>query len=121
MKCPNCDHENSAEARFCEQCAAPLGQVCVNCRSPVSSTAKFCHECGHALKPVADAPRFASPSRYTPQHLAEKILTSRGTLAGERKHVTVLFADITGSLELLSGLDPEDAQKLLLDPVLDRM
>src|SRR5215211_5611232 len=121
MKCPKCDHENTAEAKFCEQCAAPLGRTCANCGSRVSSTAKFCSECGRALKPVADDPRFTSPKHYTPQHLADKILTSRLVLAGERKQVTVLFADIKGSMEFLAELDPEDAQKLLLDPVLERM
>ena len=76
MKCPKCGHENTAEAKFCEQCAAPLGRTCANCGSRVSSTAKFCAECGHPLKPVADDLRFASPKHYTPQHLAYKILTS---------------------------------------------
>ena len=120
MKCPKCDHENTAEAKFCEQCAAPLGRACANCGSRVSSTAKFCSECGHALKPPADDARFASPKHYTPQHLADKILTSRVALQGERKQVTVLFADINRSMELLANLDPEDAQKLL-EPVIDRM
>ncbi len=69
-------------------------------------------ECGHALQPVADDPRFASPRNYTPQHLAEKILTSRAALEGERKQVTVLFADIKGSMELLADRDAEAAQKL---------
>jgi class 3 adenylate cyclase/tetratricopeptide (TPR) repeat protein len=120
MKCPKCDHENPVEAKFCEQCAAPLGRACANCGSQVSPTANFCSQCGYALKPAADAPRFASPKLYTPQHLAEKILTSRVAIEGERKLVTVLFADIKGSMELLADLDPEDAQKLL-DPVLERM
>jgi class 3 adenylate cyclase/tetratricopeptide (TPR) repeat protein len=120
MKCPKCDHENTAEAKFCEHCAAPLGRACANCGSRASSRAKFCSECGHALKPPADDARFASPKRYTPPHLADKILTSRLALAGERKQVTVLFADIKGSMELLGNLDPEDAQKLL-EPVIERM
>jgi class 3 adenylate cyclase/tetratricopeptide (TPR) repeat protein len=71
------------------------------------------------LSPVVDNPRFV-PTSYTPQHLADKILTSRAALQGERKQVTVLFADVKGSMELLADLDPEDAQKLL-DPVLERM
>ena len=120
MKCPKCEHENTVEAKFCEQCAAPLARACANCGSKVSSTAKFCPQCGHALKPVADDPRFASPKSYTPQHLADKILTSRAALEGERKQVTVLFADIKGSMELFADRDPEDAQKLF-DPVLERM
>jgi class 3 adenylate cyclase/tetratricopeptide (TPR) repeat protein len=120
MKCPQCQHENAVEAKFCEECAAPLAGACANCGSEVLPTAKFCGQCGHPLKRVAGDPRFASPKSYTPQHLADKILTSRAALEGERKQVTVLFADIKGSMELLADRDPEDAQKLL-DPVLERM
>src|SRR5215813_3873232 len=64
--------------------------------------------------------RFTSPASYTPTHLAEKILTSRAALEGERKQVTVLFADLKGSMELLADRDPEEARKLL-DPVVERM
>ena len=120
MKCPKCQHENPGKAKFCEECAAPLPRTCDNCGSRVSLTAKFCSECGHPLRPVTEDPRFASPKSYTPLHLADKILTSRTALEGERKQVTVLFADIKGSMELLADRDPEDAQKLL-DPVLERM
>jgi class 3 adenylate cyclase/tetratricopeptide (TPR) repeat protein len=120
MKCPNCDYENSAEAKFCEQCAAPLGLTCGNCGSRVPSGARFCSQCGHPANPISNHRRFGSPKDYTPQHLADKILASRKALEGERKQVTVLFADIIGSMEFLVELDPEDAQKLL-DSVLDRM
>jgi class 3 adenylate cyclase len=65
-------------------------------------------------------PRFGPPERYTPKHLAEKILTSKAALEGERKQVTVLFADLKGSMELLADRDPEEARRLL-DPVLERM
>src|SRR5262245_64946284 len=85
MKCPKCQHENTATAKFCEECAAPLPRTCDNCRSQVSLTAKYCPQCGHPLSPVSDDPRFASPKSYTPQHLADKILTSRTALEGERK------------------------------------
>ena len=61
-----------------------------------------------------------APESYTPKHLAEKILTSKAALEGERKQVTVLFADLKGSMELLADRDPEEARKLL-DPVLERM
>jgi class 3 adenylate cyclase len=61
-----------------------------------------------------------APEAYTPKHLAEKILTSKAALEGERKQVTVLFADLKGSMELLADRDPEDARKLL-DPVLEHM
>jgi class 3 adenylate cyclase/tetratricopeptide (TPR) repeat protein len=73
------------------------------------------------LQPVADTTRFGSPKSYTPQHLAERILTSRAALEGERKQITVLFADIKGSMELLADRDAEAAQTLLFDPVLERM
>jgi class 3 adenylate cyclase/tetratricopeptide (TPR) repeat protein len=86
----------------------------------VSSAARFCAECGYPLAPVADDPRFASPKSYTPQYLVNKILTTRKAIEGERKQVTVLFADIKGSMELLADRDPEDAQKLL-GPILERM
>ena len=65
-------------------------------------------------------PKFASPQTYTPKHLAERILTSKSALEGERKQITVLFADLKGSMELLAERDPEEALKIL-DPVLDHM
>src|SRR5205823_11995385 len=61
-----------------------------------------------------------SPQSYTPEHLAEKVLTSKTALEGERKQVTVLFADLKGSMELLADRDPEEA-RAILDPVLERM
>jgi class 3 adenylate cyclase/tetratricopeptide (TPR) repeat protein len=81
--------------------------------------------CGQTLNPAATVtpagvPGAPSPDSYVPRHLAEKILASRQTLEGERKQVTVLFADIRGSTRLLEGLDPEEAQKLI-DPVLQVM
>src|SRR5262249_10907446 len=65
-------------------------------------------------------PRFSSVETYTPKHLVERILTSRSALEGERKQVTVLFADLRGSMELLADRDPEDARHIL-DPVIERM
>jgi class 3 adenylate cyclase len=70
--------------------------------------------------PTAAGPRFTAPETYTPRHLAEKILTSKAALEGERKQVTVLFADLKGSMELLANRDPEEARRIL-DPVLERM
>jgi class 3 adenylate cyclase/tetratricopeptide (TPR) repeat protein len=123
MQCPRCQHENEAGAKFCEECAAPLARACAKCGRPLSPTAKFCPECAYPTGLAAaapPAPRFDSPESYTPKHLAEKILTSRNALEGERKLVTVLFADLKGSMELLADRDPEEARKLL-DPVLERM
>ena len=70
--------------------------------------------------PTSAATQERAPLTYTPSYLAEKILTSRSALEGERKLVTVLFADLKGSMELLADRDPEEARQLL-DPVLERM
>src|SRR6266508_1989402 len=123
MKCSRCQHENRAGAKFCEECAAPLARACGHCGGQLSPTAKFCPECAHPTGLASTAPmppRFPSPESYTPKHLAEKILTSKSALEGERKQVTVLFADLKGSMELLADRDPEEARKIL-DPVLERM
>ncbi|MGQ0579153.1 MAG: adenylate/guanylate cyclase domain-containing protein [Betaproteobacteria bacterium] len=120
MKCSRCQHENRTGAKFCEQCAAPLERACGNCGALASPTAKFCPECAHPVGRAAAPEQFDAPKRYTPKHLAEKILTSKSALEGERKQVTVLFADLKGSMELLADRDPEEARKIL-DPVLERM
>ena len=121
MPCPRCQRENRPQAKFCEECGAPLARSCGHCGAALSTSAKFCSECGRAtgVPPEPEA-RFASPHAYTPKHLAEKILTSKSALEGERKLVTVLFADLKGSMELLADRDPEEA-RTLLDPVLERM
>jgi len=97
MQCPACRHENPAQA-------------------------KFCLECGERVTPsgTVTVPPSASPEAYTPKHLAERILTTKAALEGERKQVTVLFADLKGSMELLADRDPEEARKIL-DPVLAHM
>jgi len=123
VRCPRCQHQNEAGAKFCEECASPLARACVKCGRSLSPTAKFCPECAHPTSlPGAPPPahRFDSPESYTPKHLAEKILTSKSALEGERKQVTVLFADLKGSMELLADRDPEEARKIL-DPVLELM
>lgn len=123
MKCPRCEHDNRPEAKFCEQCAAPFERGCPNCGSLVSPGAKFCSQCAHPIGLDGEhraVNRFLSPDNYTPKHLAVRILTTKHDLEGERKQVTVLFADIVGSLRIIADRDPEEAQKLL-DPVLDHM
>jgi class 3 adenylate cyclase len=119
VKCPRCQHDNAHGARFCEECATPLARTCSSCGTALSATAKFCHACAHPVAAGAEAPP-PSPDSYTPKHLAEKILTSKVALEGERKLVTVLFADLKGSMELLADQDPEEARKIL-DPVLELM
>ncbi|MBI4610845.1 MAG: AAA family ATPase [Candidatus Rokubacteria bacterium] len=132
MRCAACGQDNAPSAKFCAECGARLAERCPTCGAEVKPTAKFCDQCGarlreevprHAAPGDLTAPvtqRFASPETYTPVHLAEKILTSRSALEGERKQVTVLFADLKGSMELLADRDPEEARKIL-DPVLEGM
>ena len=120
--CPQCQHDNPGDAKFCVECGLRLALKCLTCGTELPSGAKFCKECGRAVgKPAPSPPiRFGSPDSYTPQHLAERILTSKAALEGERKQVTVLFADLKGSMELLADRDPEEARKIL-DPVLELM
>lgn len=118
MKCPTCQTENSPPAKFCIECATPLAQSCAGCGTQLPPAARFCPQCAHPVGPVnnpADARQGAMP-----QHLADRILHSRAAIEGERKQVTVLFADMKGSTELLADRDPEEARKIL-DPVLQRM
>jgi class 3 adenylate cyclase len=124
VTCARCQAENRDGARFCRGCGATLGAVCAGCGAEVEAGSKFCDSCGAPLAAApaqpAAPPRLASPESYTPKHLAEKILTSKTALEGGRKQVTVLFADLKGSMELLADRDPEEARKLL-DPILERM
>jgi class 3 adenylate cyclase len=127
MRCPSCGFENPDGLKFCNDCGALLRMLCAECEFANQPQAKFCGACGAAILPQAGAstappvaPRPHAPLSYTPTYLTEKILTSRAALEGERKQVTVLFADMKGSLELLADCDPEEARQLL-DPVLDRM
>jgi tetratricopeptide (TPR) repeat protein len=105
--------------KFCGECAAPLAATCPSCGAANPAENKFCGQCATPLRTGPTA-KFAAPESYTPKHLAEKILTSKAALEGERKQVTVLFADLKGSMELLADRDPEEARKIL-DPVLERM
>jgi class 3 adenylate cyclase/tetratricopeptide (TPR) repeat protein len=120
MKCSRCQHENPVGVKFCGECGAGLESACAACGAANPPGNKFCGQCGAALVQALTPTKFASPQTYTPKHLAEKILTSKSALEGERKQVTVLFADMKGSMELLADRDPEEARKLL-DPVIEHM
>src|SRR5262245_25923382 len=107
MKCPRGQHENHLAGKFCAECAASPASAGAHCGAQPSPTAKFCSECAHPAGSTSPStgpttPRFASPETYTPKHLAERILNSKAALEGERKQVTVLFADLKGSMELLA-------------------
>lgn len=125
MQCLACEHQNREQARFCEECGAALPVRCAGCGQVNRPSAKFCDECGGRLgappdaaePPATDAGEARAPQTYTPRYLAEKILTTRSALEGERKLVTVLFADIADSSALAQELDAEKLH-LLMDRVL---
>src|SRR5262249_15230721 len=115
MQCPQCGTEAREGAKFCRKCGTRFEIACPACGARAAPDDSFCAECAAALRgqraagpaaPPTVAPaapptsRLSSPESYTPAHLAERILTSRGALEGERKQVTVLFADLKGSMEL---------------------
>jgi class 3 adenylate cyclase/tetratricopeptide (TPR) repeat protein len=116
MNCPKCRHTNPAQAKFCFECGTPLIARCPSCSGELPPSVKFCGECGtKVVGPLdAGAPAVArAPRDYTPKHLADKILQSKSALEGERKQVTVLFADVKGSMELAEQLDPEEWHRIL--------
>ena len=125
MICPKCQRENLPDSIFCDHCGVGLESVCSQCGESNRRGATFCRICGQTINQTATvaparAPEVPSPDSYVPRHLAEKILASRWSLEGERKQVTVLFADIRDSMKLIESRDPEEAQKII-DPVLHLM
>ena len=116
MRCPHCRHDNRESARFCGGCGTPLGGelACPRCgaRNPRGQT--FCDACGASLSAGAGAPAPARDARaYTPRHLVERVLTTRSALEGERKQVSVLFADLVDSMRLAERLDAEEWHRIL--------
>jgi len=120
VTCLACRHDNRSSAKFCDNCGAPLPRACPGCATPLRPAAKFCDECGQPVgapaDPAAPAParlRAGAPTGYTPRHLAERILTSRSAIEGERKQVSVVFVDCVGFTALASRLDPEDLHAVM--------
>ncbi len=118
MDCPSCGHPNLAAARFCGSCAAPLAGLsrCPSCGASNPAGQRFCNACAQELVAAAGkvAPATAPDSRsHLPEHLAEKIRAGRTALEGERKQVTVLFADVMGSMELAEQSDPEEWRRIM--------
>ena len=115
MKCPKCQHENPEDAVFCNECACKLEAICPECGKANPPNSKFCNKCAFDLrkeKPNAII-NYLEPQSYTPKHLAEKILTTRSSLEGERKIVTVLFADVANYTSMSEKLDPEEVLQIM--------
>jgi class 3 adenylate cyclase/tetratricopeptide (TPR) repeat protein len=118
ITCPRCRHGNPARAKFCLECGQRLAAACPACGAELPDGARFCMECGRPASgppatPAVGVSPAPVPAAYTPRHLAERILTSRAALAGERKAVTVLFCDLVGSTTLAERLGAEGMHALI--------
>ena len=111
MRCTRCLSENRDEHRYCVSCGAYLGRQCRSCGYANEPAARFCGQCGTTLD---------SGELGTEGPVAEASVPPPRTREGERKLVTVLFADLKGSLSIVADRDPEDARNLL-DDVLVRL
>jgi class 3 adenylate cyclase/tetratricopeptide (TPR) repeat protein len=126
MRCPHCQFDNPPTMNFCVECGTRLERRCPQCGTEIQPTFKFCGQCGAALgtlEPASDQAPMAKAQvyqrqeakiqSYTPRHLAEKILTSRSALEGERRQVSVLFADVANFTTLAEQLDPEVVHEIM--------
>jgi len=119
MKCPECGYENLEGAKFCNECGNKLALPCSECGKLNPAASKFCNECGFDFrKPQKDSEPtapvdYSQPQSYTPKFLADKILTTRNSIEGERKIVTVLFADVANYTSMAEKLDPEEVHQLM--------
>jgi class 3 adenylate cyclase/tetratricopeptide (TPR) repeat protein len=127
MQCPSCHSDNPSTNRFCDQCGEALEARCPQCAAELRPGARFCGACGHRLAPPPASPAERSPSTnptvgapsarsiasYTPKHLADKVLKARSAIEGERRQVTVLFADIAGFTSLAEQRDPEEVHQIV--------
>jgi class 3 adenylate cyclase/tetratricopeptide (TPR) repeat protein len=115
MKCLNCQFENRGEAKFCLKCGEKLELQCPQCGKALPIQAMFCDACGHELGVPKEALSvdYSKPQSYTPKFLADKILTTRSSIEGERKLVTVLFADAANYTSMSEKLDPEEVHQIM--------
>ena len=115
MKCPKCHTENREMRKFCAKCGEKLLILCPQCATENLPDEQFCGECGHDLRKPKDTKPvdYDRPHSYTPKHLAEKILSTRSSIEGERKLVTILFADVANSTAMFESLDPESVHDIM--------
>jgi class 3 adenylate cyclase/tetratricopeptide (TPR) repeat protein len=121
MNCPKCNFQNPDGIKFCGECGSKLEKLCPKCGFSNPPKFKFCGECGEKFD---NSINLLEPKSYTPNHLADKILTTRSSIEGERKLVTVLFADVANYTCISERLDPEEVHlimdgcfKILIDEI----
>ncbi len=115
MKCPKCLFENPEGSKFCNRCAGRLEPICPQCGNTNPPGSRFCNQCAFDLAESRTAPLidYTRPQTYTPKFLTDKILTARQSLEGERKLVTVLFADVAGYTAMSEKLDSEEVRQIM--------
>jgi class 3 adenylate cyclase/tetratricopeptide (TPR) repeat protein len=115
MKCPKCQFENPEEMQYCGKCGGKLAKICQQCGFENPSEFDFCGNCGHAFEKPSETTSidYSEPQSYTPKFLADKILTTRSAVEGERKLVTVLFADVANFTSISEKLDPEEVHQIM--------
>jgi len=115
MNCPRCDGENPDGARFCMACGNPFFAPCPECGTELPAQARFCLSCGHQLGEAVPDPARARLEQYIPRELLTKLEAARtgGGTQGERRVVTMLFCDVTGSTAAAEKLDPEDWAQIM--------
>jgi class 3 adenylate cyclase/tetratricopeptide (TPR) repeat protein/ribosomal protein L40E len=116
LLCRICSFKNAADAKFCENCGAPLVWVCSSCGTENTPRAKFCKNCGariEALSVSEGQDRLQVLQQIAPRGLQDKMREARDLIEGERKPVTILFADIVGSTAIAEKLDPEEWKEIV--------
>ncbi len=122
MKCRKCQFENPASIKFCGECGAELTLICPGCSADNPPQFKFCGQCGRRLAPSAHIhsqrdlsfdEKLAKIQHYLPNGLAEKILSQKDRIEGERRHVTIMFVDMKGFTPLTEKLGPEETFSLM--------
>src|SRR6516164_2516819 len=106
MRCAKCGTDNREDAKFCKDCAAPIPAECSNCGAAIQHGSKFCDECGVSLPVAASKSKVQTEPMPAVRGLTEAPVAN--SAGGERKTVTMLFADIKDSMELIEDLDPEE-------------
>ena len=114
MKCQKCGSDNREGVRYCEECGAKLELECPDCKAKIPLGKKFCGECGYDFsKPAKPTSPEAHEHEFQISELPPKKTTSSPIPDdGERKHVTVLFSDLSGYTEMSEKLDPEDLKEI---------
>jgi class 3 adenylate cyclase/tetratricopeptide (TPR) repeat protein len=114
MQCPQCQFENREEAKFCKKCGNKLEPLCPSCGHPCQVDSIFCDECGHDLGKSTEAAALKEndPDTLISESPPEETIPTNIPAEGERKHVTVLFSDLTGYTAMSEKLDPEEVKEI---------